>query len=72
MGGRSNNHEIKWMAWERVACPKEFGGMGFRNFKVFNLAMVAKQGWSFLSKPKSLVAKVFKIEVFSPFFIFGC
>jgi len=26
-GGRSNNRGIKWMA-----CPKEFGGMGFRNF----------------------------------------
>jgi hypothetical protein len=46
-GERSNNRGIKWMAWERVACPKEFGGMGFWNFKAFNLAMVAKQGWSF-------------------------
>jgi len=43
-GGRSNNRGIKWMAWERMACPKEFGGMGFQNFKAFNLAMVAKQG----------------------------
>ena len=63
-GGRSNNRGIKWMAWERVACPKEFGGMGFRNFKAFNLAMVAKQGWSFLSKPESLVARVFKSRYF--------
>ena len=28
-GGRSNNRGIKWMAWERVACPKEFGGTRF-------------------------------------------
>jgi len=35
------------MAWEHVTCPKDFGGMGFRNFKVFNLANVAKQGRSF-------------------------
>lgn len=52
------------MAWERVACPKEFGGMGFRNFKAFNLAMVAKQGWSFLSNPESLVARIFKSRYF--------
>jgi len=32
------------MAWERVACPKDFGGMRFQKFKAFNLAMVAKQG----------------------------
>jgi hypothetical protein len=41
-GGGGNSRGIKWMSWERVACPKEFGGMGFRNFKAFNLAMVAK------------------------------
>jgi len=58
-GGRSNNCRIKWMA-----CPKEFGGMGFRNFKAFTVAMVAKQGWSFLSKPESLVARVFKSRYF--------
>jgi len=28
-GGRSNNREIRCMAWERVAYPKEFGRMGF-------------------------------------------
>jgi hypothetical protein len=52
------------MAWERVACPKEFGGMGFQNFKAFNLAMVANQGWSIMSKPKYLVARVFKLRYF--------
>ncbi|XP_024632136.1 uncharacterized mitochondrial protein AtMg00310-like [Medicago truncatula] len=63
-GGRSNNRGIKWMAWEHMACPKEFGGMGFRNFKAFNIAMVAKQGWSLLSTPESLVARVFKSRYF--------
>ena len=38
--------------------------MGFRNFKIFNLAMVAKQGRRFLSKPDSLVARVFKSRYF--------
>ena len=47
-----------------MACPKEFGGMEFRNFKAFNLAMVAKQGWSFMSKPESLVTRVFKSRYF--------
>jgi len=49
-GGRSNNRGIKWMAWKCMAFPKEFGGMGFRNFKAFHFAMIAKQGCSFLSK----------------------
>jgi len=63
-GGRSNNRGIKWMAWEHAACPKEFCGMGFRNFKAFNLAMVAKQWWKILSKPESLVTRVFKARYF--------
>jgi len=63
-GGRSNNRGIKWIAWERVAYPKDFGGMGFQNFKAFNIAMIAKQGWSFLSKLESLVARVFKSRYF--------
>jgi hypothetical protein len=59
------------MAWEQVACPKEFGAMGFQNFKDFNLVMVAKQGWCFLSKPESLVARVFKSRYFPRSFFLG-
>ena len=40
------------------------GGMGFRNFQAFNLAMLAKQGWRLLSNPDSLCAKVFKVRYY--------
>lgn len=63
-GGGGNSRGIKWMSWERVACPKEFGGMGFRNFKAFNLVMFSKQGWRFLSNPNSLVARIYKAKYF--------
>ncbi|KEH26544.1 hypothetical protein MTR_6g464340 [Medicago truncatula] len=48
LGGGGNSLGIKWISWERVACAKEFGGTGIRNFNAFNLSMVTKQGWSFL------------------------
>jgi len=38
--------------------------MGFRNFKAFNLAMVAKQGWSFMTNPDSSVARIYKARYF--------
>ncbi|XP_058784794.1 uncharacterized protein LOC131659630 [Vicia villosa] len=40
------------------------GGLGFRDFKAFNMAMVAKQGWNFLGKPNSLVSRIFKARYF--------
>ncbi|PNX95399.1 ribonuclease H, partial [Trifolium pratense] len=59
-GGGNNGRGIHWLAWEKLACPKTKGGLGFRNFKAFNLAMVAKQAWNIVQNPDSLVAKVIK------------
>lgn len=63
-GGGSNNKGIKWLAYDKLTCTKKEGGMGFRDFKVFNLDMVAKQGWSMLIKPHSIVSRVFKAMYF--------
>ncbi|GAU45740.1 hypothetical protein TSUD_77650 [Trifolium subterraneum] len=52
------------MTWERLACPKAYGGLGFRNFEAFNKAMVAKQVWNIVQNPNSLVAKVIKARYF--------
>ncbi|XP_058746447.1 uncharacterized protein LOC131619359 [Vicia villosa] len=63
-GGSQNNKGIRWLAWDRMTMQKSEGGMGFRDFKAFNMAMVAKQGWYIMANPTSLVARIFKAKYF--------
>ncbi|KAK2388665.1 Ribonuclease H superfamily protein [Trifolium repens] len=63
-GGGTHNQGIRWLAWDRMAYPKALGGMGFRDLHSFNLAMIAKQGWNIMTKPNTLVAKIYKARYF--------
>jgi hypothetical protein len=63
-GGGNNNKGIRWLAWERMTGSKSEGGLGFRNFKAFNMAMVAKQGWHIMMNQNTLVARIFKARYF--------
>lgn len=62
---RSNNGRgIHWMSWQRMAYPKQFGGLGFRTLRDFNVAMLAKQGWRIMNRPDTLAAKLLKCKYF--------
>ena len=41
-----------------------WGSLGFRNIYAFNLTMIGKQGWRFISKPNALSTRVFKAKYF--------
>lgn len=43
---------------------KMTGGLGLRNFHDFNLALLGKQGWRFVSRLQSLKSKVFNARYF--------
>jgi hypothetical protein len=58
-GGGGDSKGIRWLAWDRLASPKSHGGLGFRDLHSFNLAMIAKQGWNIITKPHTLVARIY-------------
>ncbi|KAG8638764.1 hypothetical protein MANES_14G060250v8 [Manihot esculenta] len=44
--GNDTGGGIRWFRWKRLAVPKVAGGLGYRDLRQFNLALVAKQGRS--------------------------
>lgn len=59
-GGSADSRAIHWRRWQDLTLPKCRGGMGFRDIKHFNVAMLGKQGWRLMTNPESLCARVIK------------
>ncbi|XP_045797508.1 uncharacterized protein LOC123891638 [Trifolium pratense] len=59
-GSTTDLRKIHWMKWSKVCTQKKSGGLGFRNLRAFNEALLAKQGWRLITNPTSLVAQVLK------------
>ena len=62
--GTSDKRGIHWMSWSKLSKHKSTGGMGFKDFKDFNLALLGKQCWRLLSTPHSLVGRLYKARYF--------
>lgn len=43
---------------------KKMGGLGFQNLQFFNISMLGKLGWRFISDPNALVCRVLKAKYF--------
>ena len=55
---------MHWYARWKLCYPKNEGGMGFRDFHSFNLAMLAKQVSRLIDEPESLCAKILKAKYY--------
>ena len=55
---------MHWLSKETLCTRKENGGLGFRDLHLFNLAMLARQGWCLLTNPESLCAQVLRAKYF--------
>jgi hypothetical protein len=56
---------MHWLSWECLCSRKEKGGLGMRDLHLFNLAMLARQGWRLIQEPSSLCAQVLRAKYYS-------
>ncbi|XP_075675045.1 uncharacterized protein LOC142644284 [Castanea sativa] len=64
-GQVKDEKKLAWMSWKKMCLLKEKKGMGFRDLKMFNLALLAKQGWRLQTNSSSLFNHVYKAKYFT-------
>jgi hypothetical protein len=63
-GGKEGQHKIHWKARKDLLKPKFSGGLGFRDMHLFNLALLAKQGWRLHINPTSPLSQCLKAKYY--------
>lgn len=52
-----DKRKICWVSWKKIAKPKQYGGLGFKDLNSFNNALLAKLSWRILNNPQGLLAR---------------
>lgn len=55
---------MHWLSWEKLCLLKSYGGLGYRDLRTFNPALLAKQGWRLMCDEGLLVHKVMSAQYY--------
>jgi hypothetical protein len=62
-GADRGKRKTHWVSWSRLNL-EEQGGLGFRDMRLFNQALLARQAWRLIMFLDSLVARVLKAKYY--------
>lgn len=63
-GSEKGKRKAHWKSWDCITKPKHCGGLGFRDFRLFNQALLARQAWRLIENPHSLCVQVLKAKYY--------
>ena len=63
-GTKNGKRKVHWTAWWKLTWAKSRWGPGFKDLKLFNQSMLARQAWRLLEYPDSLCARVLKAKYY--------
>eukprot|EP00253_Pinus_taeda_P002811 PITA_02811 len=63
--GSKESSVLPWVAWDKVARPKEWGGWGIKRLPDFSLSLAAKSGWRLITM-ENLWTRVVKRKYIDP------
>ncbi|XP_074297338.1 uncharacterized protein LOC141628049 [Silene latifolia] len=63
-GFEDGKRGISWVAWRKLCQSKSLGGMGFRDFHLFNMALLGKQVWRLMTETEGLWAQLMRAKYY--------
>ncbi|KAK9755091.1 hypothetical protein RND81_01G002100 [Saponaria officinalis] len=63
-GSGNGARKIPWLAWKKLCRPKNLGGLGFRDYHNFNMALLEKQAWRLLTNRSCLMSQIMRAKYF--------
>ncbi|CAN6851417.1 unnamed protein product [Brassica oleracea] len=63
-GTKNGKRKMSYISWKKLAISKSNGGLGFRDLRLFNQALLANQLWKISRRPQCLIYRIFKHRYF--------